>query len=58
MPKSSHKDDHDQSRRFIETACELGCNEDEAAFDEKLRRIAIAKPTSKAKAKKRSRPNT
>jgi len=34
----------DQSKRFIETARELGCDEDEAAFDEKLRRIATAKP--------------
>jgi hypothetical protein len=33
----------DQYRRFIETARELGCDEDEAAFDEKLRRIATAK---------------
>jgi hypothetical protein len=34
----------DQSRRFIETARELGCDEDEAAFDEKLRQIATVKP--------------
>jgi hypothetical protein len=33
-----------QSERFIETARELGCDEDEAAFDEKLKRIATAKP--------------
>ncbi len=44
MPKSDHKDDRDQLRRFIETARELGCDEDEAAFDEKLRQIATAKP--------------
>lgn len=30
----------DQSKRFEETARELGCDEDEAAFDEKLRVIA------------------
>jgi hypothetical protein len=34
----------DQSHRFIETARELGCDEDEAAFDEKLKRIAKQKP--------------
>lgn len=40
-----------QRKRFIETARELGCDEDEAAFDEKLRRIATAKPRSKAVSK-------
>jgi hypothetical protein len=39
----------DQHKRFVETARELGCDEDEAAFDEKLRRIASVKPaTTKA----------
>jgi hypothetical protein len=33
-----------QGKRFIETARELGCDEDEAAFDEKLKRIATVKP--------------
>jgi hypothetical protein len=36
-----------QHERFIETARELGCDEDEAAeagFREKLKRIATAKP--------------
>jgi hypothetical protein len=37
----------DQHKRFIETARELGCDEDEAAFDEKLKRIATAKPKSR-----------
>jgi hypothetical protein len=32
--------DKAQSRRFIEAARELGCDEDEANFDEKLRKIA------------------
>lgn len=42
----------DQSKRFIETARELGCDEDEAAFDEKLKRIAQTKPAKRnAKAK-------
>jgi hypothetical protein len=37
-----------QHERFIETARALGCDEDEAAFDEKLRRIATAKPKPRA----------
>jgi hypothetical protein len=36
-----------QSKRFIETARELGCDEDEAAFDKKLRQIATVKPKPK-----------
>jgi hypothetical protein len=40
--------DPEQSKRFIETARELDCDEDEAAFDEKLRRIATVKPKPKA----------
>ena len=35
----------EQSRRFIETARQLGCDEDEKAFDEKLKKIATAKPS-------------
>ena len=44
------KADKTQRERFIETARELGCDEDEAAFDEKLRRIASAKPKRKVPA--------
>ena len=33
------KSDPEQSKRFIETARTLECDEDEAAFDEKLKRI-------------------
>ena len=36
--------DKAQSRRFIEAARELGCDEDEAAFDEKLRKVGAPKP--------------
>lgn len=39
-----------QSERFIEAARALGCDEDEAAFDEKLKRIAQAKPKPKDQA--------
>jgi hypothetical protein len=34
-----------QRRRFIETARELECDDDEAAFDEKLKRISTTKST-------------
>jgi hypothetical protein len=49
MPVSKGKSDKQQSRRFIEAAREAEC-EDEAVFDENLRRLAEAKPT-KAPAK-------
>lgn len=45
------QDASDQHKRFIETARELGCDEDEAAFDEKLKRIAQAKPAPSRKVK-------
>jgi hypothetical protein len=38
--------DADQHKRFIETARQLECDDDEAAFDEKLRRIASVKPAT------------
>ena len=38
-----------QHARFIETARALGCDESEAAFDEKLKVIAKAKPTAPKK---------
>ena len=39
MSKNS-KDTEVQHARFLETARALGCDEDEAAFDEKLKGIA------------------
>jgi hypothetical protein len=50
-----------QSERFIEAARKAGCSEDEAVFDENLRKIARHKPpdapieSKKAKAKKPGR---
>lgn len=38
---------HDQHARFLETARALGCDEDEAAFDEKLKAITRSKPSCK-----------
>jgi hypothetical protein len=43
-----------QRKRFIETARALECDEDEAAFYEKLKRIAQAKPAKRAEKAKPS----
>lgn len=40
----SLKSTEDQHARFLETARALGCDEDEAAFDEKLRGIVKETP--------------
>lgn len=37
-------DDKDQSDKFRELARELECDEDEAAFEDKLRRVATPTP--------------
>lgn len=39
MANSKIPDSSDQHARFLETARALGCNEDEAAFDEKLKAV-------------------
>ncbi|WP_114395069.1 hypothetical protein [Oleisolibacter albus] len=39
-----HDGTNDQIKRFQDAARELGCDEDEAAFEDKLRRIAKGKP--------------
>jgi len=44
-----------QHERFIETARQFGCDEDEAAFDAKLRVIARPKPKDEPKAPKSKR---
>jgi hypothetical protein len=43
MPRIK-RDDQEQSRRFIEKARELGCDESEERFDKVLRIIAKQKP--------------
>ena len=48
------KHDTDQHARFLETARALECDEDEAAFDEKLKGITIA-GSSRAKISDRAR---
>lgn len=38
------KSDPDQSKRFIEAARELDCDEDEAALKARIKRLAESKP--------------
>ena len=47
----------DQHARFIETARALGCDESEAAFDEKLKVIARHKPKAEPDTKPPPRPS-
>lgn len=44
-----------QGKRFIDKARELGCDEDEAAFEDRLRKIAKAKTPAPDKKKPRPR---
>ncbi len=51
-PKPPKPDDPEQSKRFIEAARELGCDESEERFIETVRKVASAPPApgpSKAK---------
>jgi hypothetical protein len=50
----------EQHQRFIETARALECDEDKERFEQKLKRIATAKPKSKPNptSKSRSRHKT
>lgn len=41
-----------QGKAFIKTARELGCDEDEKAFEAKLKKIAKAQPPKPAKTKR------
>jgi hypothetical protein len=51
MPARKPRDPNEksQSERFIQMARELGCDEDEEAFLEKLGQIAQHKPKDKSK---------
>ena len=53
MPRRSKPspDTTEQHKRFIETARALECDEDKERFEEKLKRIATAKPAPKPKNK-------
>jgi hypothetical protein len=56
-PTTNRKQSKTQVQRFVAKARELGCDEDEAAFEAKLKKIAKAPPpkaaTAKAPARKR-----
>jgi len=54
--KNSKKPSVDQADRFIDKARELGCDEDEKAFDDKLHRIGSA-PPSKPKPEQNETPD-
>lgn len=45
-----------QRQRFVETARELGCGEDEAAFDEVLGKVASAPPPKSVEKRKTQKP--
>lgn len=45
MKQVSQNEGKRQSERFKEAARELGCDEDEAAFDAKLKKVAGHKPS-------------
>jgi hypothetical protein len=54
MPKASAKTEKSQSQKFRDAARATDCDEGEAAFEERLRKIAKApnlKPAQKPKAK-------
>jgi len=44
---SQLKEQKKQSDKFIEAARELGCDEDESAFDEMVKKVAKAPPPRK-----------
>jgi hypothetical protein len=51
---SHANESHDQLQRFKELARELGCDENEAAFESALKKLAEAKPLPKHEPKKRA----
>jgi len=53
MPKQSPT--KDQAARFKQVARELSCDEDEAAFEKRLKRIAQAPPRKDAKSKPKAK---
>jgi hypothetical protein len=45
--KTSSKPDPDQYERFLQTARQLGCDEDEETFQRALRKVATAPPVKR-----------
>jgi hypothetical protein len=52
----TNKGSGDQRRKFIKAARELGCDEDEDAFDKALRKIASEKPPASVQKRKQAAP--
>jgi hypothetical protein len=52
-PSEHREDGAEQHQRFKELARELGCDEDEAAFDAALKKVAERAPLPKHEPKKR-----
>ena len=50
-PRKRKETQEEQSARFIEAAREAGASEDEAVFDETVRRLATANPQKSGKSK-------
>lgn len=46
----------EQSKRFIEVARELGCDEDESAFDEIVKKVAKAPPPRQEEPAEKPKP--
>jgi hypothetical protein len=57
MPKASAKTEKSQSQKFKEAARATGCDEHEAAFEERLRKIAKATPPKSEDSKQRAKPH-
>lgn len=49
MAGSGKKDTAEQAEKFRQAAKELGCDENEAAWERRLRKIAQSKPKSETK---------
>lgn len=49
--RAPKRQDISQRQKFIEAARKAGCDEDEAAWEERLRKIAKAQPKHEAKKK-------
>lgn len=56
MAKAPEKGAKSQRERFIEAAREIGADEDEAAFEQRLRAVAGANSSKGAKETRRTKP--
>ncbi len=55
-PKTPKPDDPEQSKRFIEAARELGCDDSEERFIETVRKVASAPPARNVPSKAKPKP--